>query len=122
MSNNAAYVTDILLALALLYGVVAANYLAYSLGQVPITHLLGVLLFHSLFLVFGFAAARAPKAVYSVIVAQAAIYVVIIAQYAFRFGDPMRNGFLQDVFGVGVPELVTTFHQNMGTALALALL
>jgi O-antigen ligase len=122
ISNNAAYVTDILLALALLYGVIVANYLAYSLGTVAITHLLGILLFHSLFLVFGFAAARAPKAVYSVLVAQAAIYVVIIAQYTFRYGDLMRNGFLQDVFGVGVPALVSTFHQNIGTALALAVL
>ena len=118
----AVYATDILLALALLYGVVVANYLAYSLGKVAITHLLGILLFHSLLLIFGFAAARTPKAVYIVLLAQAAIYVIVIAQYTFRFGDLMRNGFLQDVFGVRVPELVTTFHQNIGTALALALL
>ena len=120
--ENAVYATDILLALALLYVVVVANYLAYSLGQVAITHLLGILLFHSLFLIFGFAAARTPKAVYIVLIAQASIYVIVIAQYTFRFGDLMRNGFLQDVFGVGLPELVTTFHQNIGTALGLALL
>jgi O-antigen ligase len=120
--DNAACATDILLGLALLYGVVVANYLAYSLRQVAVNHVLGILLFHSLFLVFGFAAARALKAVYGVLLAQAAIYLIIIAHYTFRFGDLMRNGFLQDVFGVGVPELVTTFHQNIGTALALALL
>jgi O-antigen ligase len=120
--ENAVYATDILVALSLLYGVVAANYLANSLEQVPITHLLGIMLFHSVFLAFGFAAARAPVPVYIVLLAQAAIYVIAIAQYTFRFGDLMRNGFLQNVFGVGLPELVTTFHQNIGTALGLALL
>jgi O-antigen ligase len=120
--KNLVYANEILLALASLYGVILANYFTYSLGQVALTHLVGILLFHSLFLVFGFAAARALKVVYGVLLAQAAIYVIILAQYTFRFGDLMRDGFLQDVFGVGVPELVTTFHQNIGTALALALL
>ena len=122
IGNNAVYATDILLALGVLYSVVVANYFAYSLGQVPITHLLGILVFHALFIGFGFAAAQALNAVYIVLLAQAAIYVIIIAQYTFRYGDLMRNGFLQDVFGVGVPAFVTTFHQNIGTALALALL
>ena len=120
--KNAVYVTDVLLASVLLYGVVTANYFVFSRGQVAFTHLLGILVFHSLFLVFGFAAARALKAVYIVLLTQGAIYLIIIAQYTFRFGDLMRNGFVGDVFGVGVPELANTFHQNMGTTLALALI
>ena len=32
----------------------------------------------------------------------AALYLLAIARYAFMFGDVMRNGYLQDVFGIGV--------------------
>jgi O-antigen ligase len=122
IGKNLVHANEVLFALVFLYGIIVANYFAYSSPQVAVTHLVGILLFHSSFLLFGFAAARALRAVYGVLLAQAAIYVVIIAQYTLDFGDLMRGGFLQDVFGVGVPELVTTFHQNMGTALGLALL
>jgi O-antigen ligase len=120
--KTAVHATDIVLALALLYGVVIANYLVYSSGQVAVTHLVGIVLFHCLFLVFGFAAARALVPIYVVLLAQAAVYSIFIAIYTLRFGDLMRNGFVQDVFGVGVPEMANTFHQNMGAALALAVL
>jgi len=122
--DNAVYAADALLVLGLLYGAVVTNYFIYSAGQVPMTHLLGILIFHSLFLVFGFAAARALKTVYMVLLAQAAIYLIIIGQYAVRFGDLMRDGYLHDIFGVGGidSKLVTTFHQPIGTSLGLAVL
>jgi O-antigen ligase len=120
--DDAGYARDILIVMGLLYSVVVASYLANSFPQVPLTHLLGILVFHALFIVFGFAAARALKVVFTMLLAQAAIYVIIIAQYTVRFGDLERNGFLQDVFGVGVPALVTTLHQHIGIALGLAVL
>lgn len=121
--DNAGYATDTLLVLGLLYGALGTNYFAYSLGQVPMTHLFGILIFHSLFLVFGFAAARSLKAVFIVLLAQAAIYLIIVAQYVIRFGDLMGNGHLRDIFGIGIDStLVTTFHQPIGTSLALAML
>ena len=52
----------------------------------------------------------------------AAIYLVIVAQYTVRFGDLMRDGYLHNVFGVSVPAMITTFHQNIGSALGLAFL
>src|SRR6516225_7084825 len=61
--ENARYVTDILVVFGLLYAVVVANYSVYSFGKVPITHLVGILVFHALFLIFGFAAARGLKTV-----------------------------------------------------------
>jgi O-antigen ligase len=118
--EQATYAKDILVALTLLYGVVIASFLIYSLHQVPVTHLLGILIFHGLFLLFGFAASRAPKAVFSVLIVEAAIYLLIVAQYTVRFGDLMRDGYLHNLFGVTVPELITTFHQNIGSALGLA--
>src|ERR1044072_1713973 len=51
--------------IALLYAVVIASYFLYSYPQVPITHLLGILIFHSVFLLFGLASARAPKGVFA---------------------------------------------------------
>src|SRR5437588_7100294 len=61
---DASYVRDVLAVIGLLYAVVAASYLANSFPQVPVTHLLGILIFHALFMVFGFAAARALKVVF----------------------------------------------------------
>jgi hypothetical protein len=49
---------------------VTANYFAISHPQVPITHLLGILIFHGVFLLFGFASAGAPKAVFVILLLQ----------------------------------------------------
>jgi O-antigen ligase len=115
-------VTDILLLLAVLYGLVIVNFLFLSRPAVPTTHLFGILIFHGLFMVFGFAAARALKAVQMMLLGAAAIYSIVIVQYTIRFGDLMKDGYLHDVFGVGDPAIFVTFHQNVGTMLGLAAL
>src|SRR5262245_28714731 len=120
--DDATRVTGLVVVLALLYGVVTAGYLLHSLGRVPATHLLGILAFHGLFLTFGFFAQRALPGVFAVLLAQAAAYLVIIALYTIRFGDLMRGGYLHDIFNVGVGTMVSTFHQNVGAALGLAVL
>lgn len=122
LAEQTTYVTDIFLALALFYCAIIASFLVNSLHRVPVTHLLGILIFHGLFLVFGFAAARALKAVFVVLLVQATIYILVIAQHAVRVGDPMRHGYLNDIFGVGSPAISITFHQTIGTALGLATL
>jgi O-antigen ligase len=122
LSDNAAHVYDFLVVTALLYSVVIASYLVNSIHQVPTTHLLGILIFHSLFLVFGFAAARGLEAVFAMLLLQAAVYVFYIARYTIRFGDIMHNGYLNDVFDLRVPWLVPALHQHMGIALGLAFL
>lgn len=121
--ETAKYANDVLIVTALLYGVVIASYLTYSFQLVPVTHLIGILAFHALFLSFGFAAARSLKAVFAVLLAQAATYLIVVAQYTIRFGDLMRDGYLHDIFGIGLSSVfVTTFHQEIGTGLGLALL
>jgi O-antigen ligase len=122
LSNDAAHVHDFLVVTGLLYSVVVASYLANSIHQVPVTHLLGILIFHSLFLVFGFAAARGLQAVFAMLLLQAAIYVFYIVRYTIRFGDIMNHGYLNDVFGVQTPWLIPALHQHMGMALGLAFL
>lgn len=113
-------VTDVLLVLTAFYGLVTINFLVQSRPTVPITHLIGILSFHALFLVFGFVAARALKAVLFMLVGAAAIYSIAIVQYAARFGDLMRDGFIHDVFGVGSAEIYLALHQNIGDVLGLA--
>jgi len=120
--DEARYANDILPVILLLYALIVASYLANSLGRVPPTHLLGILIFHGLFLVFGFAAARAPKAVLATLLAQAAIYLIYIIKFTIWFGDVMRGGFLQDVFGVRDGALAIALHQHIGMALGLAVL
>jgi len=115
-------VPEVLVALVLLYGVVIASFLAYSLPAVPITHLAGILIFHALFLLFGFAAARATRMVLLMLLAGAAVYVLIIVQHTLRFGDVMRDNHINDVFGVGNPTMFNTFHQNIGLGLGLGAL
>jgi hypothetical protein len=115
-------VRDILLLLGALYGVVIANFLLLSRPTVPMTHLAGILIFHSLFLVFGFAAARALRIVLLMLLAAAVVYLIFIAQYTVRFGDLMRDGYLHDVFGTGDQGVFQTFHQNIGAVLGLAAL
>jgi hypothetical protein len=120
--EQATFIVDVLALLFLLYCVIIASFLIYSLHRVPITHLFGILIFHGLFLLFGFAAARAHKAVFAVLFAGAAIYLLIIAQYAVRFGDLMQGGYLNDIFGVGILVIAITFHQNIGSMLSIAAL
>jgi hypothetical protein len=121
--EDAGYVADVLIAMGLLYGVVTASYLVNSLHRVPVTDLIGILVFHALFIVFGFAAARATKAVFATLLVQAAIYLIVVIQYTIRFGDPMRDGYLHDIFGLGLSSVfVTTLHLQMGMSVALALL
>ena len=122
LRNDLTQIPDVLVALALLYGVVVVNFLHYSLPAVPITHLVGILIFHGMFLAFGFAAARAPRAVMLVLVIAAAIYVFIILQHTVRFGDIMRGNRINDIFGVGIPILYNTFHQNIGLVLGMGTL
>jgi O-antigen ligase len=122
LRNDLAQIPDVLVALALLYGVVVVNFLHYSLPAVPITHLVGILIFHGMFLVFGFAAARALRTVMLVLVAAAAVYLFIILQHTVRFGDIMRGNHINDIFGVGIPILYNTFHQNIGLVLAMGTL
>jgi O-antigen ligase len=120
--DDATRATGLLVALAALYGVLVASYLLHTFGKVPATHLLGILVFHGLFLVFGFFAVRALPAVFAVLLAYAASYLAVIAQYTIRFGDLMRDGSLHDIFNVGVSAVYITFHQNIGMALGLAVL
>jgi O-antigen ligase len=122
ISDNAKRVTDILVVVGLFYVVVIVSYLSSSFPLVPVTHLLGILIFHALFMIFGFAAARVLKAVLFMLLGAAAIYLAVIAQYTVRFGDLMRDGYLHDVFGVGEPAVFVTFHQNIGEVLGLAAL
>jgi len=50
------------------------------------------------------------------------IYALIILSHMVRFGDVMRGNHINDVFGVGVPIIFNTFHQNIGLVLAIGLL
>jgi hypothetical protein len=121
--EDAGYVADVIIVMALLYGVVTASYLVNSLHRVPATDLVGILVFHALFIIFGFAAARATKVVFAMLLAQAAIYLIVVIQYTIRFGDLMRDGYLHDIFNLGSTSVfVTTLHLQMGMSMALALL
>src|ERR1700759_692885 len=68
--QDALYVTDVLIAMGLLYSIATASYLINSLHRVPPTDLIGILLFHGIFIIFGFSAARALKAVFAMLLAQ----------------------------------------------------
>src|SRR4051812_25395245 len=111
LRNEARRIPDILVVFALLYLLVIVSFLTHSLPAVPITYLAGILIFHGMFLVFGFAAASAIRTVLLVLVAGAAIYLLFLAQHTLRFGDVMEGNHLNDVFGVGKPELFNAFHQ-----------
>ncbi len=120
--DMASRVTDVLLVLAAFYGLVIISFLVHSRPAVPTTHLAGILIFHALFVIFGFSAARALKVVLLTLLGAGAIYSIIIIQYAARFGDLVQKGYLQDIFGVGDPEIFATFHQNIGIVLGVAAL
>jgi hypothetical protein len=51
---------------------------------------LEILIFQGVFMIFGFAAARALKVVLMMLLDAAAIYSVVLVQYTARFGDPKR--------------------------------
>jgi O-antigen ligase len=120
--DDATRATGLVVALAALYGVLIVSYLLHTFGKVPATHLLGILVFHGLFLVFGFFAVRALSAVFAVLMGFAASYLAVVAEYTVRFGDLMGDGYLHDIFNVGVPVIAGTFHQNIGMALGPAVL
>lgn len=115
----ARHVRPVLVLIALLYAVVIASYFVNSFPEVPITHLLGILIFHGIFLLFGFASARAPNGVFAILLMQGIAYVIIYGQYAIRFGDIARDGFSEDVFGIGL-AMALAIHQQVGSQMALA--
>jgi O-antigen ligase len=86
------------------------------------THLFGILIFHALFMIFGFAAARGLKVIFMMFLGGAAIYAVVIVRYVIRFGDLMQGSYLTDIFGVGDRVIYIAFHQKIGIWLALAAL
>jgi O-antigen ligase len=120
--DDARRATGLVVTLAALYGVLMVSYFLHTFDKVPATHLLGILAFHGLFLLFGFFAVRALPAVFAVLIAFAASYLVVIVQYTIRFGDLMRDGYLHDIFNVGIGSMVSTFHQNIGAGLGLGTL
>ncbi|MBR1142381.1 O-antigen ligase [Bradyrhizobium sp. AUGA SZCCT0431] len=120
LGDMAGSVRDLLLILIAFYGLVTINFLVQSRSAVPITHLIGILSFHGLFLIFGFAAARALNAVLLMLLGAAAVYLMVIAQYAVRSGDLMQGGVIHDVFGVGSADIYLALHQNIGQVLGAA--
>jgi O-antigen ligase len=113
-------VNDLFPLLVAFYALVIINFLFLSRAAIPITYLLGIFIFHGTFLVFGFAAARAPKTVLLTLLGAAAIYSVVIIQHVARFGHLKAPGeYLHDIFGIGDPAIFFTFHQNIGIVLGL---
>lgn len=115
--NGISHVRDVLIVAALFYTVVVVSFLAYSRGTVPATHLWGILIIHGIFLIFGFSAARAVKMVLLVILGMAATYAAVLTLHAFRFGRVTTGVNIDDIFGIGVPAIYITFHQNIGFVL-----
>jgi O-antigen ligase len=122
LSVSATQVADILIVMALFYAAVIVSYFTHSRPAVPITYLLGILVFHAMFIIFGFAAARALKAVLLVLLGAAAFYSIWLTQYAVRFGDIMNGSYIDDVFGIGDRLTYISFHQNIGLAIGLGAL
>src|ERR1700761_2725234 len=83
---------DVMVLTLAFYALVIASYLVNSRHLVPVTDLLGILIFHSMFIVFGFAAARRPTGVFAALLAQAAIYLIFIVEYTVRSGEIMKDG------------------------------
>ncbi|MDE5452999.1 hypothetical protein GWE18_09015 [Bradyrhizobium sp. CSA112] len=119
---GARYVRGALIVAALFYAVVVVSFLVYSRAAVPATHLLGILIIHGLVLIFGFSAARAPKMVLLVLLGMATIYVAVLALHALRFGGVTTGINVDDIFGIGVPAIYITFHQNIGFVLGVGIL
>jgi len=119
LGEDASRIIEVLFLLGALYGLVIANFFVLSRPAVPLTYLLGILIFHGLFLTFGFAAARALEAVLQVLLSAAAIYSIILIEYAVRFGDVMRGLGIDDVFRIGNWSVYITLHQNIGLVIGL---
>jgi len=120
--DMAAKISIFLLVSGALYVWVIVNFLLLSRPNVPTTYLYGILIFHLLFLVFGFATARSLNVLLMMLLGAAAIYLVAIVNYAVRFGDPEQGGHLHDIFGFGDPAVYHTVHQNIGLVFGLAVL
>ncbi len=118
----AAKISVFLLVSGAFYVWVIVNFLLLSRPNVPTTHLYGILIFHLLFMVFGFATARSLNVLLVILLGAAAIYLVAIVNYAVRFGDPEQGGHLHDIFGFGDPAVYHTVHQNIGLVFGLAVL
>jgi O-antigen ligase len=122
LCSLAGKITGFLLLLGGLYLLVIFNFLVLSRAIVPITYLVGILVFHALFLIFGFATARALNVLLLMLLGAAATYVIFITQYAVRFGELEQAGYLRDIFGVGNWALFITFYPNIGLVFGLAAL
>ncbi len=120
--TDASYATNVLVLIATLYAIIVVNFLFKTSGDVPFTYLIGMLAFHGLFFLFGFSAARGLNQIFAVLLAQAAVFLIYIVGYTFRFGDPMSQGYLGDVFGAGEPSRYITFHVVIGTTFGIAIL
>src|SRR6185437_12025961 len=112
---------DALAVMSILYIAYATSYLVHSDNQVPITQLFGILIFHSLFILFGFAAAHSLTAVFIVLLGQAAIYLIYMLRYVIETGDVMQNAHLQNIFHIEDLGLAGALHTHIGGALGLAL-
>ena len=105
--DMASRATDILLVVVAFYGVVIVSFLVHSRQAVPITHLAGILIFHALFMTFGFSAARTLKVVMITLLGAAAVYLLVIVQYTVRFGDLMKDGYLHDYSMFSAPRYLS---------------
>ena len=115
-------VRGVLILIAVFYAAVVLSFLLYSRGAVPATHLLGIAIFHGIFLVFGFSAALCLRPTLIVLTVSAAIYAAVILLHALRFGRIMAGINIDDVFGIGDPAIYVTFHQNIGLVLSMGAL
>jgi hypothetical protein len=120
--NYASNVMTMLILLAAFYFLVIANFLSLSRPAVPVTFLLGILIFHGMFLIFGLAAARAVKTVLLVLLTAASIYSIMLIQHAIRFGGLTSGIYIDDIFGVGNRIIYISFHQNIGLVISLGML
>ncbi|WP_081851115.1 O-antigen ligase [Bradyrhizobium sp. URHD0069] len=120
--DGANHARDALVVAALFYTVIVVSFLAYSRAALPATHLWGILIIHGIMLIFGFTAARALKMVLLVLSGTAAIYAALLALHALRFGGITTGINIDDIFGIGVPEIYITFHQNIGFVLGVGVL
>jgi hypothetical protein len=118
----AGHARDVLIVAGLFYAVVIISFLAHSRPVVPATYLWGILIIHGIFLIFGFAAARGLKTVLLVLSGAAAIYAALLAVHALRYGRIMDGIDIGDIFGIGVPEIYITMHQNIGLVLGIGAL
>jgi hypothetical protein len=116
---QADHVRYVLIMTGLFYAVIVVGFLAYSRPVVPVTYLWGILIIHGIFLIFGFSAARDLRAVLLVLVGMGAIYAAVLLIHAVRFSGVTTGVNVDDIFGIGVPAIYITFHQNIGLVLGI---